>query len=110
MGYTKYSPQDIDKLKQRIANLEQQLRNIKLEGKAHHTAIKDGALRCIDSTDVERVKIGKISTGIYGLIVYDSEGNRVLEISDYQIKGVTTITVSATEPADPADKDVWIDT
>lgn len=109
MSYTKYSPEDIEKLKQRLAKLEQDIKQVKLESKAHHTAIKDGTLRCIDTSDINRVKIGKLDTGVYGLIVNDEEENRVLEVSDYQIRGITTIIVSATEPEDPADKDVWID-
>jgi len=113
MSIVKFSPENIDYLIERLSKIESVLRALKMENKAHHTAIKDGAFRVIDTDGDERTRLGKKSAGVYGLIVYDSIGDIIIEATDDQVyikgAGVNTITVSAAAPPDPADKDVWMD-
>ncbi len=113
MSIIKFSPEEIDYLIERLNKIESELRALKMEDKAHHTAIKDGAFRVIDASGDERARLGKKAAGVFGLIVYDSTGDIIIEATDDAIyikgAGVNTITVSATAPPDPADKDVWMD-
>lgn len=82
MSITKYSPEDITYLTERLSRVESEIRALKMEDKAHHTAVMDGVFRIIDSSGNERVKLGKISTGVYGIKIYDANGNLVQEITD----------------------------
>ena len=113
MSITKFSPEDINYLIERLNRIESGLRALKMEDKAHHTAIKDGAFRVIDASGDERTRLGKKSVGVFGLIVYDSTGDIIIEATDDQVyikgAGINTITVSAAAPPVPADKDVWMD-
>lgn len=112
MSITKYSPEDIDYLIERLNKIEAELRALKMEDKAHHTAIKEGAFRVVDSGGDERTRLGKKSTGVYGLLVYDSVGDIIIEATDDAvfIRGSgQTISVQADAPDNPGDKDVWMD-
>ncbi len=109
MSIIKYSPEDIDYLIERLNKIESELRALKMEDKAHHTAIKDGTFRVIDISDSERLKMGKLATGVFGIKIYDSVGGLIMEISDDAVTGITSIAVQATAPIGPSDKDVWMD-
>lgn len=109
MSINKYSIEYAERLGETLQRILRDVRNFKLEDKAHHTAIKDGAFRVIDADNNVRVKMGKKDTGVYGFIVYDSEGGIVMEATDDAITGLTSISVQATAPESPADKDVWMD-
>jgi len=109
MSIIKFSPEDITYLIERLNKIESELRALKMEDKVHHTAVKDGAFRVIDDSDSERLKMGKLTTGVYGIKIYDSVGGLIMEISDDAVTGVTSIAVQATAPPGPSDKDVWMD-
>ncbi|GAH24842.1 unnamed protein product [marine sediment metagenome] len=53
--------------------------------------------------------MGKLTTGVFGIKIYDSVGGLIMEISDDAVTGVTSIAVQAAAPVGPADKDVWMD-
>ena len=88
MSITKFSPEDVSLLAERLNRLENEIRALKMEKKAHYSAIIDGAFRIIDASDNERARLGKISTGVYGIKIYDDSGNVVQEITDSVVNAI----------------------
>ena len=111
MSITKYAPEDISYLTERISKLEFELKALKVEKKAHHTSVKNGVFKCIDSSGKDRVKLGKMSDGVYGIIIKDSDEDTVIEVTDeHIIVGETVITVKIVGSGlDTADGDILFD-
>lgn len=126
MSINKYSPDDLSYLAKRLKKLEDEVKALKLEKKVHFTSIKDGALRILDASgnevakfgkdnsnygmwiregllrveddnEIIRAEFGKISSGVYGVKINDSNGNLLVNLydpTDYRIKAPVKIDPS----------------
>ena len=60
-------------------------KSVSTEVELINALIKDGILNVKDDSNNVRIKLGKISTGVYGIKMYDANGNEVQEITDNNV-------------------------
>lgn len=68
-----------------------------------NASIKDGILNVKDGDNNTRVSLGQISEGVYGIKVYDSESNNIIEVSDEKVQVGALKYIDSGEDANDGD-------
>ena len=64
-----------------LADIERRLRNLESAPQLTQSSIQDGSVRVLDASSVERFKMGKLDTGVYGVRGKDTAGAVIFEVN-----------------------------